>query len=83
MKVLFAFAIVTATTFAPIAAGAQDRGSDAAMGAASGLLVGGPVGAVVGGVVGYTEGPNIAHGMGLQRRHSYYDSYGHRHYTYR
>ena len=84
MKVLFALAIVTsAITLAPITAIAQDRGSDAAMGAVSGLMVAGPVGAVVGGVVGYTEGPTIAHGMGLRHRHYYYDNYGHRHYTYR
>ena len=62
---------------------AQDRGTDAALGAGSGLLVGGPVGAVVGGVIGYTAGPAIAQGIGVHRRHYYYDSYGHRHYTYR
>ena len=50
MKALLAFAIVTAAiTLAPLTAVAQDRGSDAAMGAVSGLVVGGPVGAVVGG----------------------------------
>jgi hypothetical protein len=84
MKTFFAFAIVTAAVIlAPLTAVAQDRGSDAAMGAVSGLVVGGPVGAVVGGVVGYTAGPAIAQGMGLQHRHYYYDSYGHRHYSYR
>jgi hypothetical protein len=82
MKALFAFTAAV-IALAPMAALAQDRPADAAMGAASGLLVGGPVGAVVGGVIGYTAGPNIADGMGLHRRHVYYDSYGHRHYTYR
>jgi hypothetical protein len=83
MKTLFAVTVFTAAiTLAPVAAVAQDhRGSDAAMGAASGFVVGGPVGAAVGGVVGYTEGPNIARAMGLHRHHAYYDSYGHRHYT--
>jgi hypothetical protein len=84
MKALFAVTVFSAAIIlAPVAALAQDRGSDAAMGAVSGLVVGGPVGAVVGGVIGYTEGPNIAHGMGLHRHHVYYDNYGHRHYTYR
>jgi hypothetical protein len=74
----------TLLALAPVAALAQDhRGSDAAMGAASGFVVGGPIGAAVGGVIGYTAGPNIAQGMGLHRRHYYYDNYGHRHYTYR
>jgi len=84
MKILFAVTAFTAIlTLAPVAALAQDRGTDAAMGAASGFVVGGPVGAAVGGVIGYTAGPAIAQGMGLQRRHYYYDNYGHRHYTYR
>ncbi|MGA2891232.1 MAG: hypothetical protein ABSE22_00075 [Xanthobacteraceae bacterium] len=75
---------IAVTIFTPIAALAQDRPADAAMGAGAGLLVGGPVGAVVGGVVGYTAGPNIAQGMGLHHHHHvYYDSYGHRHYSYR
>jgi hypothetical protein len=86
MKTLLVVATFTTTllTLAPVAALAQDhRGSDAAMGAASGFLVGGPIGAAVGGAIGYTAGPNIAQGMGLHRRHYYYDNYGHRHYTYR
>jgi hypothetical protein len=84
MKALFAVIVFTAViTLAPVAALAQDRAGDTALGAASGLVVGGPVGAVVGGVIGYTEGPNIAHGMGLRSRRVYYDNYGHRHYTYR
>ncbi len=82
MKTLFAIAAFTAVlALAPITALAQDRGADAAMGAASGFVVGGPVGAAVGGVIGYTAGPTIADGM--HQRHYYYDSYGHRHYTYR
>ena len=84
MKTLFAVATFTAVlTLAPIAAQAEDRGTDAAMGAASGFVVGGPVGAAVGGVIGYAAGPDIAQGMGLHQRHYYYDNYGHRHYTYR
>ncbi len=81
MKVLFAAAFMTAAlTLAPVVAVAQDRVGDAAMGAGSGFLVGGPVGAVVGGVIGYTQGPNIARGMGLHRRHVYY---GNRHHASR
>jgi hypothetical protein len=84
MKTLFAITVVAAAvTLAPVAALAQQRGTDAALGAASGFVVGGPVGAAVGGVIGYTAGPTIAAGMGLHRGHYYYDSYGHRHYTYR
>jgi len=83
MKALFAVAVFAAAlTLAPVAALAQDRGGDAAMGAVSGLVVAGPVGAVVGGVIGYTEGPNIARGMGLHRGHVYYDKAGNRHYSY-
>ena len=55
----------------PIAAGAQERLGDAALGAVSGAIVGGPIGLVAGGVVGYTAGPSIASGWGLR---------GHRHY---
>ncbi len=84
MKALFAVAVFAAViALAPVRAVAQDRAGDAAMGAASGLVVGGPAGAVVGGVIGYTAGPNIANGMGLHRRHVYYDNHGHRHFNYR
>jgi hypothetical protein len=85
MKTLFAVTIfAAAVTLAPIAAVAQQqRGTDAALGAASGFVVGGPVGAAAGAAIGYTAGPAIAAGMGLHRGHYYYDNYGHRHYTYR
>ena len=53
----------------PIAAGAQERLGDAALGALSGALVGGPVGLVAGGVVGFTAGPAIASTWGLRHRH--------------
>jgi hypothetical protein len=53
----------------PIAAVAQERLGDAAMGALSGALVGGPVGLVAGGVVGFTAGPAIASTWGLRHRH--------------
>jgi hypothetical protein len=54
---------------APIAAGAQERVGDAALGALSGALVGGPVGLVAGGVVGFTAGPSIARSWGLRHHH--------------
>jgi len=53
----------------PIAAGAQERLGDAALGALSGALVAGPVGLVAGGVVGFTAGPAIANSWGLRHRH--------------
>jgi hypothetical protein len=81
MKAFFAVTLAATFTLVPLAALAQDRPADAAMGAGAGFLVGGPVGAVVGGVVGYTAGPNIAQGMGMHRRDGYYDNYGHHHYT--
>src|SRR5450755_1413091 len=54
---------------APVAAGAQERMGDAALGALSGALVAGPVGLVAGGVVGFTAGPAIAHSWGFHRHY--------------
>jgi hypothetical protein len=58
-------AIAAAAVVAPVAAPAQERLGDGALGALSGALVGGPVGAIAGGVVGFTAGPSIAHSWGL------------------
>ncbi len=55
----------------PVAAGAQERLGDAALGAVSGAIVGGPIGLVAGGVVGFTAGPSIASSWGLRHRHHY------------
>jgi hypothetical protein len=55
----------------PVAAGAQERLGDAALGAVSGAIVGGPIGLVAGGVVGFTAGPAIASSWGLRHRHHY------------
>jgi hypothetical protein len=54
---------------APVAARAQERMGDAALGAVSGALVGGPVGLVAGGIVGFTAGPAIARSWGLRHHH--------------
>jgi hypothetical protein len=54
---------------APVAARAQERVGDAALGAVSGALVGGPVGLVAGGIVGFTAGPSIARSWGLRHHH--------------
>ena len=62
---------IAGISFAPVAAHAQERLGDGAMGALAGALVGGPVGLIAGGVVGYTAGPSIASSWGLR---------GHRHY---
>jgi hypothetical protein len=79
MRQVVAIAIVASALLAPAAAGAGERVTDGALGAASGALVGGPVGFVAGGVIGFVAGPNIAHGMGLRHHRHYYD----RHYARR
>ena len=57
MNRIITIAIVAAGIgLAPIAAWAQERVGDAALGALSGALVGGPIGLVAGGVVGFTAG---------------------------
>src|SRR5712671_1020720 len=72
MNRIITIAIVAAGIgLAPIAAGAQERVGDAALGALSGALVGGPIGLVAGGVVGFTAGPSIARSWGLRHRHYY------------
>ena len=48
------------------AAMAEERSTDAALGAVSGALVLGPIGAVAGALVGYTAGPSIASSWGLR-----------------
>ena len=83
MKKIFAVAFVAAALLVPGAAGAGERGVDAALGAASGALVAGPVGLVAGGVIGFTAGPSIAHGLGLHHNHHYnHHYYSHHHYSH-
>jgi len=65
MTRMLAIVIAAAAVLAPVAAPAQERLGDGALGALSGALVGGPVGAIAGGVVGFTAGPSIAHSWGL------------------
>jgi hypothetical protein len=60
-------AIAFAIALMPVAAHAQERVGDAALGALSGALVLGPVGAVAGAFVGYAAGPNIASAWGVRR----------------
>jgi len=57
---LIRLAIITALVFVPLAAQAQERAGDAALGAFSGAVVFGPVGLVAGALVGYTAGPSIS-----------------------
>lgn len=66
MKRTIAF-VVLALSLLPAVATAQERASDAALGALSGAVVLGPIGAVAGAVVGYTAGPSIAHSWGFRR----------------
>lgn len=49
---------------------AQERSTDAAIGAVSGAVVLGPIGAVAGALIGYTAGPAISRSWGLRGRHS-------------
>ncbi len=56
---------IVALPFAASPVVAQERVSDAALGALSGAVVLGPIGAVAGALVGYTTGPSIAHAWGL------------------
>ena len=69
MKKIFALAFVAAGLLMPTGAGAGERVTDAALGAASGALVAGPVGFVAGGVIGFAAGPGISHGLGLRHHH--------------
>jgi hypothetical protein len=48
-------------------AAAEERATDAALGAVSGAVVLGPIGAVAGALVGYTAGPSIAGSWGVRR----------------
>jgi hypothetical protein len=77
MRQVAAVAFVTTVLFAPVPAGAGERVTDGALGAASGAIVAGPVGLVAGGVIGFTAGPGIAHSWGLHHNHHYC---GHRSY---
>src|SRR6266436_7551632 len=65
MKRLIVAAVIS-LTLVPMAALAQERGGDAALGAVSGAVVFGPIGAVAGALVGYTAGPSIARSWGLR-----------------
>lgn len=62
--------IALALTFWASAAMAQERSTDAALGAVSGAIVLGPVGAVAGALIGYTAGPAISRSWGLRGRNS-------------
>jgi hypothetical protein len=73
MRHVVVIAFVTTALLAPAPAGAGERVTDGALGAASGALVGGPVGFVAGGVIGFVAGPHIAHGLGLRHHHHYSD----------
>src|SRR5204862_5923462 len=62
-------AILVALALSLFASGAmaQERATDAAIGAVSGAVVLGPIGAVAGALIGYTAGPAIAHSWGVGR----------------
>ncbi len=52
---------------ASTAAFAQERATDAALGAVSGAIVLGPIGAVAGAFIGYSAGPSISRSWGVDR----------------
>ena len=54
----------------PSAALAQERATDAALGAVSGAVVLGPIGAVAGAFIGYSAGPSISRSWGMDRSRS-------------
>ena len=65
-------AILVALALSLFASGAmaQERATDAALGAVSGAIVLGPVGAVAGALIGYTAGPAISRSWGVRGRNS-------------
>ena len=65
-------AILVALALSLCASGAvaQERSTDAALGAVSGAVVLGPVGAVAGALIGYTAGPAISRSWGVRGRNS-------------
>jgi hypothetical protein len=70
MKALGGLALVaTAVVASTSAATAQERVTDAAVGAVAGAVVAGPVGFVGGGPIGYVAGPQIGCDLGVERCH--------------
>ena len=66
MKTTVASAVL-ALALMTSAAMAEERGTDAALGAVSGAVVLGPIGAVAGALIGYTAGPSISRSWGLNQ----------------
>ncbi|HLX17269.1 MAG TPA: hypothetical protein VKS24_18945 [Bradyrhizobium sp.] len=69
MRKFLAIAVIVSALVA-FEARAQERASDAAIGAVSGAVVLGPVGAVAGALIGYTAGPSISRSWGIRRSSS-------------
>ncbi len=65
-------AILVALALSLFASGAtaQERATDAAIGAVSGAVVLGPIGAVAGALIGYTAGPAISRSWGVRGSNS-------------
>jgi hypothetical protein len=61
---------LAALTLCASGAMAQERATDAALGAVSGAVVLGPIGAVAGALIGYTAGPAISRSWGVRGRNS-------------
>lgn len=68
MRSVYMAVLVAGLLVAPVAAGAHERVTNAALGALAGAVVAGPVGAVAGGAIGYTAGHRIARGLDVGPR---------------
>jgi hypothetical protein len=70
LRMMKAILVALALSLCASGAMAQERSTDAALGAVSGAIVLGPIGAVAGALIGYTAGPAISRSWGVRGRHS-------------
>jgi len=70
MRMMKAILVALALSLCASGAMAQERSTDAAIGAVSGAIVLGPIGAVAGALIGYAAGPAISRSWGVRGRQS-------------